>query len=128
MSKDTLSDCRQKSNFKMRGWTFVYSLNTHLTMGVFICMAEDIASRLRRFRSSGRRANYPPAFAVAFRCCSNISSSFSLAECARALLVPSLFSANKKPVRRRAFCLYGGGHGTRTRGAVTPYSLSRRAP
>lgn len=22
----------------------------------------------------------------------------------------------------------GGGHGTRTRGAVTPYSLSRRAP
>lgn len=23
---------------------------------------------------------------------------------------------------------FGGGHGTRTRGAVTPYSLSRRAP
>ena len=26
------------------------------------------------------------------------------------------------------FAPFGGGHGTRTRGAVTPYSLSRRAP
>lgn len=26
------------------------------------------------------------------------------------------------------FCVFGGGHGTRTHEAVTPYSLSRRAP
>ena len=34
----------------------------------------------------------------------------------------------KTPSDDGRFCSYGGGHGTRTRGAVTPYSLSRRAP
>ena len=38
----------------------------------------------------------------------------------------SVQNQNKKPLEFQRF--NGGGHGTRTRGAVTPYSLSRRAP
>ena len=43
------------------------------------------------------------------------------------LLVPFLYQKIKtRP--SDVFLFSGGGHGTRTRGAVTPYSLSRRAP
>ena len=35
---------------------------------------------------------------------------------------------HEKEARRASFLCFGGGHGTRTHEAVTPYSLSRRAP
>ena len=38
------------------------------------------------------------------------------------------FENNKKEHHRCSVFIVGGGHGTRTHEAVTPYSLSRRAP
>ena len=91
-------------------------------------MAEDIAYRFTvrscvYLPTAGRFTSLPYFTVNRFAIWKNAHGTFSPCD----LSCRFLSRINKKTPYGRFF-IYGGGHGTRTRGAVTPYSLSRRAP